>query len=283
MQILEYIILALTYTSLTISLFLQAICFSKKIENWETLAFTISLMLLVISISLSPLQPDQDTTALSTLLAMLLVASTTFLDTLSKQKHSIHNNYKKSMIVLACALGLSALFASQFGLLQLVQNLIVGFLGTSIVVSMLIVQKTESQKKYKHLERTNKSFAWIFIFVVPVYIVSHFILGESYNLFRFDFILYTIFLAMAIAKIYEDLQRLSLLKQNKKPGSQQFQNYGLTKREQEIAMLLYDGLTYQSIADKLFISLPTVKTHTSNIYKKCKIKNRNELTKMLIS
>jgi DNA-binding NarL/FixJ family response regulator len=56
----------------------------------------------------------------------------------------------------------------------------------------------------------------------------------------------------------------------------------LTKREQEIATLLTKGITYKEISESLFISMPTVKTHTSNIYKKCGVKNRSELTALLI-
>ncbi|WP_185152547.1 LuxR C-terminal-related transcriptional regulator [Fulvivirga aurantia] len=55
----------------------------------------------------------------------------------------------------------------------------------------------------------------------------------------------------------------------------------MTQREQEIATLLFEGLTYQDITHKLHISLPTVKTHTSNIYKKCSVKNRHELSRLL--
>lgn len=283
MQTIEIIILALTYSSLIISLFLQLICYSKKIENWETIALTISLILLVVSISLSPLQPNRLTTAPSTLICMLMISCATFLETLSKQRHSIHNNFKILQIVIAICLGLATIIASEYENLQFVQNLIVGFLLISIVSSMLIVQRTKPLKQYKHLERSHKSFAWAFLIIIPSYILTHFIFLKEYSLFRIDSLLYIAFLAMAIAKIYEDIRRLSLIKEKDDLDVQKFQNYGLTAREQEVALLLFDGLTYQSIADQLFISMPTVKTHASNIYKKCKVKNRNELTKLLIA
>lgn len=53
--------------------------------------------------------------------------------------------------------------------------------------------------------------------------------------------------------------------------------FGLTSRELEIALLIMDGLTNQDIADKLYISIKTVKTHIYNIYQKLDIKNRTEL------
>ncbi len=48
----------------------------------------------------------------------------------------------------------------------------------------------------------------------------------------------------------------------------------LTSREKEIATLLLEGFSYQEIADKLNITLRTVKAHASNIYKKYNVKNR---------
>ena len=48
----------------------------------------------------------------------------------------------------------------------------------------------------------------------------------------------------------------------------------LTLREQEILKLIVAGCDNQTIADKLFISPNTVKTHVSNIYKKIDATNR---------
>lgn len=51
---------------------------------------------------------------------------------------------------------------------------------------------------------------------------------------------------------------------------------GLTRREVEILQLIHHGATNQEIADKLFISIFTVKKHLSNIYQKTDRGNRNE-------
>ena len=48
----------------------------------------------------------------------------------------------------------------------------------------------------------------------------------------------------------------------------------LTLREQEIIKLVSAGMDNQAIADALFISPNTVKTHISNIYKKIDVTNR---------
>jgi DNA-binding CsgD family transcriptional regulator len=51
----------------------------------------------------------------------------------------------------------------------------------------------------------------------------------------------------------------------------------LTKREIEVLKLLARGLSYREIADTLFVSLATAKTHIHNIYSKMGMKNRHKL------
>ncbi|MGG5325649.1 hypothetical protein IGJ83_003290 [Enterococcus pernyi] len=53
----------------------------------------------------------------------------------------------------------------------------------------------------------------------------------------------------------------------------------LSSREKEVLYLLLDKKTNQEIADSLYISVGTVKTHTHNIFKKLSLKNRQNLFK----
>ena len=55
----------------------------------------------------------------------------------------------------------------------------------------------------------------------------------------------------------------------------------LTPTEQKVAYFMYQGLTYQGIADELVISYHTVKNHVQNIYHKCNVTNRYELYKWM--
>jgi LuxR family maltose regulon positive regulatory protein len=50
----------------------------------------------------------------------------------------------------------------------------------------------------------------------------------------------------------------------------------LTGREQEVLQLLAAGLSNAQIAQRLFISLPTVKSHTGNLYGKLGVHSRQE-------
>ena len=60
----------------------------------------------------------------------------------------------------------------------------------------------------------------------------------------------------------------------------QFEKYGISKREQEIVLLICEGKSNQEIADELFISLSTVKDHINNLFQKTHVKNRVQLTNL---
>ncbi len=55
----------------------------------------------------------------------------------------------------------------------------------------------------------------------------------------------------------------------------------ISPREAEIITEICNGLSNQEIADKLFISLQTVKDHTSRIYSKTNVRNRMQLMAMV--
>lgn len=53
--------------------------------------------------------------------------------------------------------------------------------------------------------------------------------------------------------------------------------YSLSPREMDIVVSLSNGQKYQDIADSLFISINTVRTHVKNIYRKLDINNQRSL------
>jgi len=60
-----------------------------------------------------------------------------------------------------------------------------------------------------------------------------------------------------------------------------FRRTGLTPREQEIAELLAEGLSYREIAGRLFISLSTIQTHVTRVYGKTGVNSKTELARRL--
>ena len=58
---------------------------------------------------------------------------------------------------------------------------------------------------------------------------------------------------------------------------QKKQESNLTNREQDIVNGLVDGLSYKLIADRLIISIDTVRAHIRNIYKKLHVNSKAEV------
>ncbi|MEK7729809.1 MAG: LuxR C-terminal-related transcriptional regulator, partial [candidate division KSB1 bacterium] len=54
------------------------------------------------------------------------------------------------------------------------------------------------------------------------------------------------------------------------------QRLGISKREYEVLELIALGLSNQEIAEKLFVSLNTIKTHSSNLFMKLEARRRTE-------
>lgn len=51
---------------------------------------------------------------------------------------------------------------------------------------------------------------------------------------------------------------------------------GISKRELEVLQLMQQGLSNKEIADTLFVSLNTIKTHTSNLFDKLEVSRRTQ-------
>lgn len=90
-------------------------------------------------------------------------------------------------------------------------------------------------------------------------------------------------IAQAIRKIYEGNQVIEeqvttkILEQQYRERQHQLHDE-LTSREMEVLLLIAQGYSNQEIADSLFITLKTVKTHVSNILSKLGVEDRTQAT-----
>ncbi|WP_153799725.1 helix-turn-helix transcriptional regulator [Foetidibacter luteolus] len=60
------------------------------------------------------------------------------------------------------------------------------------------------------------------------------------------------------------------------PDTKTISNLGISQRELEVLSLIAAGATNQEIADQLFVSLNTVKTHTSRLFEKLDVSRRTQ-------
>lgn len=63
-------------------------------------------------------------------------------------------------------------------------------------------------------------------------------------------------------------------------NEQAFLSLGLSKRELSVLQLMADGYSNQEIADQLFVSLNTIKTHISRLFEKMEVKRRTQAIEM---
>jgi two-component system, NarL family, response regulator LiaR len=59
-------------------------------------------------------------------------------------------------------------------------------------------------------------------------------------------------------------------------NEERLKNLGITRRELEILALIAEGLSNREIADKLFVSENTVKTHSSRLFDKLSARRRTQ-------
>lgn len=94
--------------------------------------------------------------------------------------------------------------------------------------------------------------------------------------------LYEIFwgIIVAIPAVAEIGTQGSVISANDIPGGF-IREYKISAREQEVLPLMCDGMSSRDIAEMLFISPRTVENHIRNIYRKCGVKRRLELVKLI--
>lgn len=63
----------------------------------------------------------------------------------------------------------------------------------------------------------------------------------------------------------------------------EFSEHQLSEREIEVITFIAEGLTSKEMAERMFISEHTVKTHRKNIFRKLKVKDTNELIRFAMN
>ena len=284
MNIFETTILIITYSTILITIFVGLLCYKRNIEKLETVAFSVSLLLLVVSMTIAHLYGSSDTqgtTHIFILLSMILVGVTTPISVMAERQHSIAPSWVKLLYGFSAVLFIGTCVAYFMDALGYLEYVVIVFLAASVIGSMILMRQTKPLKSYAHLEKTNRIFAIIFMALVPLSLLANYLLTDTGYDLKIGLVLPVVFILLAANKLMDDLQRLSLLNPKNELDEQHFDNYQLSPRERDVARLLAKGKTYKEITEELFISLPTVKTHSSNIYRKCKVTSRHELTLLL--
>jgi DNA-binding NarL/FixJ family response regulator len=85
-----------------------------------------------------------------------------------------------------------------------------------------------------------------------------------------------IFFLIGIYLNKKSLQKKVTLNSSGKIDDKKISELGISNREYEILIKISEGLSNKEIAEKLFVSESTVKTHISNLYVKLDVKRRTQ-------
>jgi DNA-binding CsgD family transcriptional regulator len=123
---------------------------------------------------------------------------------------------------------------------------------------------------------------WMTAVIVIQNILFFYSVGQDYFTLAFILIFFSFGVLMPLYFRYRaDLSGLLSHSENSLTMELFFKKYEISKREKEVIHEICEGLTNQQIADKLFISLQTVKDHTHRIYSKTYCTSRAQLIRLV--
>lgn len=212
---------------------------------------------------------------LSTLAAvyfMLTVASLRFKKTRSKQESLFARLYNISgILIILGSFWVIRISGSQIVLKEPDTVIVRSFMGILFALLLLPEKKRSDEESLfrTKIDRLN-------LIAVPL-ILADMIFQEAipFRLYPFLYLIYVIISHQIL--FTEEKREITSLKISPETLIQ----LALSPREAEVAELIIQGKSNKQIAEQLYISLPTVKTHIRNIFKKTGIENRFELVKFL--
>ena len=88
--------------------------------------------------------------------------------------------------------------------------------------------------------------------------------------------------AIVAGQVWIDNGKIRAILNHAEPRGKNHQVDSLSRKEQEVVMLVSQGLRNREIAARLYISEQTVKTHISSIFKKARVSRRSQLVPLAL-
>lgn len=255
----------------------------KKLSHLNIAIFNLNMLLIVFSFFLFIVLPSSIRSAGILVEKMLWISCAILTYTLPRWTFNDFNS-KFWIVLKKIFLGLSVISVLAVLLLDLFRNRdlvivsVISAMTISIAVSMIYSVIEDFRNKGKRKSIPLMITTSIFL---PCLVILNFfpdILNISQEVQIQFHILPGFYTLLCIHMLYD----LKGQFWNKKMNYDSFvTSKGISPREKEVMDLIFVGDSYQVISDKLSISLSTVKTHISNIFRKTGTSNKVELIALI--
>ncbi len=128
------------------------------------------------------------------------------------------------------------------------------------------------------MKRTILSFAVLILAILLLFQISKYsvISGDA----KLEWVIGGIAIVFFFVGIFINKKTGKKLEASKEIDHKKIETLEITKREYEVLQSIAEGLSNQEIAEKLFLSESTIKTHVSNILIKLDAKRRTQAVKI---
>ncbi len=280
----------MAYSLGIVTLIVQVICYLKDLEYKETIFFTIVFLLLIIASTIQGFVKTENSLLFDiqdlTINVLTVLFAISIPINIHKERVDMFRKTRNGVVITIGTI-IIALVILLHSLNQSVLTIwfVSGYLFLSVIYSMFYLLFTKPGTLIQFREKSERLLAFIVLLIMIVSFVLFVVNYEKFTLKLLQqnggIILAIICIILSVSKIPGDIKKLVQTEKTISSDENQLEKYGITQREQEVLQLLVTGKTYKEIATELFISLPTVKTHVSNIYSKAKVRNRLELSNLI--
>lgn len=291
MEILNLSLLIIAYTFGVATLILQVVCYFKKIEHPITIAFSAAFLLFIMAMTANEVGfmiTHKINAILDGLLTLAMALMALTLPINMHLERKVRHAWKNKVSLAIASLLILAFLVTLFtGHGLLVREVIKYYFYFTAVYAMVLIFTAKPTLLIKHREKAERNTSILFFVIVgPVFVLeilsyqipelSEYIPEGSYSLSVF-------YIFITSSKFMDDFKRLTLFRPQNSISPHVVARHEITPREAEVMALIVQGKSYSDIADDLNISMPTVKTHISRVYRKMGVSHKVELINVLKS
>lgn len=290
MEILKIILLILAYSMGIATLIVQIIGYTKKIEYRETILLTLVFLLMIVSLTINSIVQIEwpafvDITRVLSVVSIALLSAMIPLNVHWEREIKSRSSRNTVAVIAGIFIGMITVTLLLLNKVFLAYMIASSFLFVSVYYSMILILVSKPGILIAFRQREERRLAVLVMVVMGFSLIPVLVIPRS-NLINmleltgtWAFALISILLS--ISKLLGDVKRFSEYRKPLEIRDWDIRHLQISPREKEVLLLVLQGKTNKDIAESLFISLPTVKSHVSNIYEKLGVKNRMELASLV--